>query len=97
MEHVAIAEARALQHRADILQRLLRLRFDADGQLAVGPDADLAREIEDVADTHGIGKGERLAVEGGPSEMLDGGARRGGVCGTGHGENSGCECECKFH
>ena len=61
MEHVAVAKTRALQDVAPILSiACLGLRLDAVGQLAVGPDADLAREIEDVADAHRLGKGQRL-------------------------------------
>ena len=60
---VAIAEALPLQHRADIVHGLLRLRVDACGQLAVRADADLARHEQDVADANRFREGQPLLAE----------------------------------
>src|SRR5437764_13794462 len=73
------------------------MRFDAAGQLAVRADAELAREVKDIADAHGVGEWQSLAVHARPAEMLDGGPWRSGASSAGHGENSGCECDDVFH
>ena len=61
VEDVAEAEPRLAEHRSDIGHRLPRLRLDPVGQAAVGPGADLAGKIEDVADPDGGGEGKREA------------------------------------
>ena len=56
-------------------------------------DADLAREVEDIADADRVRERQRLTIVGRRSDMLDGGAGWSGIGCGGHHQGSGCDYE----
>ena len=57
VEYVFVAKPRALEDRADVLQRLFGLGVDSVGQLAVRADAELARQIKDIPNAYRVENG----------------------------------------